>query len=94
MDLQSFAMQFKNLDLSVLTALSVCLLSLNFVQARLNEIITSGMKTIHTNGSSDCPWMVDGAGLPPNASELLSKLVNIFKVKFRLLIWSLYCYFL
>ena len=47
----------------------------NSFQARLNEIITSGAKTVQNNGSSEVPWMVDGAGLPSNASELLPKLV-------------------
>jgi len=48
---------------------------LNIMQARLNEIITSSSKTIPSNGSAEFSWMVDGAGLPPNASELLPKLV-------------------
>lgn len=42
-------------------------------QARLNEIITSGAKGPHCNEFP--PWMVDGAGLPSNAYELLPKLV-------------------
>lgn len=46
-------------------------------QARLNEIITSGVKTVPSNGSAEKSWMVDGAGLPSNASELLPKLVNL-----------------
>lgn len=50
-----------------------CILNL---QARLNEIITSGAKTVHNNGSP--PWMADGAGLPSNAFELLPKLVITF----------------
>lgn len=48
-----------------------------FSQARLNEIVTFPAKVVHSNGSSECPWMTDGAGLPSNASELLPKLVNI-----------------
>jgi len=60
-----------------------CFLSWVLFQARLNEIITSGA-TIHSNGMSKKPWMVDGAGLPSNASELLPELV-----KFSLLeIWK------
>lgn len=43
------------------------------LQARLNEIITSGAKTSQSNGSPS--WMVDGAGLPSNAFDLLPKLV-------------------
>lgn len=45
------------------------------LQARLNEIITSDVKNLLNNGTSELPWMVDGAGLPPNASRLLPKLV-------------------
>lgn len=42
----------------------------------MNELITSGVKLVQTNGSSKNPWMIDGAGIPPNASELLLKLVS------------------
>ncbi|GMP67201.1 hypothetical protein CsSME_00027271 [Camellia sinensis var. sinensis] len=45
-------------------------------QARLNEIITSKEKDIHSNKSPDAPWTVDEAGLPSNASELLPKLAE------------------
>lgn len=51
-----------------------CLCS-NILQARLNEIITSSLKTVHSDESPEFSWMVDGAGLPSNASELLPKLV-------------------
>lgn len=44
----------------------------------MNDIITSEAKADPEDGSSDTPWMVDGAGLPPNASELLPKLVIFF----------------
>ncbi|KAL0285500.1 UNVERIFIED_CONTAM: Inositol hexakisphosphate and diphosphoinositol-pentakisphosphate kinase VIP2 [Sesamum angustifolium] len=47
--------------------------------ARLSEIITSGAKAVHNSGEPDEPWMVDGAGLPANASELLPKLVKLTK---------------
>ncbi|KAK3004314.1 hypothetical protein RJ639_018865, partial [Escallonia herrerae] len=47
--------------------------------ARLNEIMTSEVKTIHSNGSSEEPWMADGAGLPSAASDLLLKLVKLTK---------------
>ncbi|KAK1302468.1 hypothetical protein QJS10_CPB12g00822 [Acorus calamus] len=43
-------------------------------KARLYDIITSEPKQLHNNGWAECPWMVDGAGLPPNASELLPKM--------------------
>lgn len=48
----------------------------SFSQARLNEIITSGTKAVHSSSLPEKQWMVDGAGLPPNASELLPKLVK------------------
>ena len=51
---------------------------MNF-QARLHEIITSESKIVHTNGSEQFPWMVDGAGLPPNASQFLPKLVITYR---------------
>lgn len=52
------------------------LMSLLGLQARLNEIVTSGTKMIHEHGSSEeFPWMTDGAGLPPNAHEVLRELV-------------------
>ncbi|KAE8661319.1 hypothetical protein F3Y22_tig00113726pilonHSYRG00196 [Hibiscus syriacus] len=47
--------------------------------ARLNEIITYGVRTTHSNVTFECPWMIDGAGLPSNASELLPKLVTLTK---------------
>lgn len=54
----------------------IALMSLLALQARLNEIVTSGTKMIHEHGSSEeFPWMTDGAGLPPNAHELLRELV-------------------
>lgn len=54
------------------------------LQARLNEIITSGVKTVQSNGIS--PWMADGSGLPSNASELLPKLVTAL----NLLVYIMY----
>ncbi|KHN34199.1 Inositol hexakisphosphate and diphosphoinositol-pentakisphosphate kinase 1 [Glycine soja] len=48
-------------------------------EAWLNEIITSNANTVDSNGSPEFPWMVDGAGLPPNASELLANLVMFCK---------------
>lgn len=46
------------------------------MQARLNEIVTCGKKMINEYGSSEeFPWMTDGAGVPPNAHELLHELV-------------------
>jgi len=54
------------------------------LQARLNEIITSVAKIVNSNGSSEFPWMTDGAGLPSNASELLPNLVSILASETRL----------
>lgn len=48
------------------------------MQAKLHEMITSETKAGQTNGSPEYPWMVDGAGLPPNASKLLPRMVFLF----------------
>ncbi|XVE68076.1 hypothetical protein DITRI_Ditri09bG0040200 [Diplodiscus trichospermus] len=66
-------------DSSMLDGLDNASSEMEEAKARLNEIITSGARTSHSSGTSDCPWMTDGAGLPPNASELLSKLVTLTK---------------
>ncbi|KAH9605213.1 hypothetical protein KSS87_022499 [Heliosperma pusillum] len=62
-------------DSSMLDGLANASTEMEEAKARLNEIITSGALTSHTNGSPEFPWMVDGAGLPPNAAEFLPKLV-------------------
>lgn len=54
---------------------------LNSSQARLNEIITSGAKIAQDNESPEFPWMIDGVGLPSNASELLPKLVMTYNLQ-------------
>ncbi|XP_016497433.2 inositol hexakisphosphate and diphosphoinositol-pentakisphosphate kinase VIP2-like isoform X1 [Nicotiana tabacum] len=66
-------------DSSMLDGLDNASIEMEDAKARLNGIITSGTRTLHNNGSSEKPWMVDGAGLPPNASELLPKLVKYTK---------------
>ncbi|XP_016666430.1 inositol hexakisphosphate and diphosphoinositol-pentakisphosphate kinase VIP2 isoform X3 [Gossypium hirsutum] len=66
-------------DSSMLDGLENVSIEMEKVKTRLNEIITSGARTIPSNGTSECPWMVDGAGLPSNASELLPKLVTLTK---------------
>ncbi|VAH95591.1 unnamed protein product [Triticum turgidum subsp. durum] len=48
-------------------------------KTRLHEIIISNAKANNTNGSVEFPWMVDGAGLPPDASELLPKMAKLTK---------------
>ncbi|XP_060672169.1 inositol hexakisphosphate and diphosphoinositol-pentakisphosphate kinase VIP2 isoform X4 [Ziziphus jujuba] len=64
-------------DSSMLDGLDNASVEMEEAKARLNEIITSGVKTVHNNVSS--PWMDDGAGLPSNASELLPKMVKLTK---------------
>ncbi|XP_059449628.1 inositol hexakisphosphate and diphosphoinositol-pentakisphosphate kinase VIP2-like isoform X1 [Corylus avellana] len=66
-------------DSSMLDGLDNASIEMEEAKARLNEIITSGAKTVQNNGSSEVPWMVDGAGLSSNASELLPKLVQLTK---------------
>ncbi|KAK8672605.1 hypothetical protein V6N13_110970 [Hibiscus sabdariffa] len=66
-------------DSSMLDGLENASIEMVEAKARLNEIITSGVKTTHSNATSECPWMADGAGLPSNAPELLSKLVTLTK---------------
>lgn len=66
-------------DSSMLDGLENASVEMEEAKARLNEIITSGAKTTHGNGTPAKPWMVDGAGLPPNASELLPNLVKLTK---------------
>ncbi|KAI3462959.1 hypothetical protein Pfo_019622 [Paulownia fortunei] len=66
-------------DSSMLDGLDNASIEIKEAKARLNEIITSGTKAVHSSGLPEKPWMVDGAGLPPNASELLPKLVKLTK---------------
>ncbi|GJT37341.1 isoamylase 3, chloroplastic isoform X1 [Tanacetum coccineum] len=62
-------------DQSVMVAYSISSLA----KAQLNELITSGAKLVQTDGSLKKPWMIDGARIPPNASELLPELVSVYK---------------
>ncbi|KAK4477635.1 hypothetical protein RD792_016874 [Penstemon davidsonii] len=66
-------------DSSMLDGLDNASIEMEEAKARLNEIITSGTKAVHSNGLLEKPWMADGAGLPTNASELLPKLVKLTK---------------
>ncbi|KAM7268712.1 hypothetical protein ACFE04_010878 [Oxalis oulophora] len=66
-------------DSSMLDGLDNASIEIKEAKAKLNEIITSGTKSISGDESSGFPWMTDGAGLPPNAFELLSKLVKLTK---------------
>lgn len=66
-------------DSSMLDGLDNASIEMDEAKTRLHEIITSGVKAVHENGSPEKPWMVDGAGLPSNASELLPELVKLTK---------------
>ncbi|XP_071916557.1 inositol hexakisphosphate and diphosphoinositol-pentakisphosphate kinase VIP2-like isoform X5 [Coffea arabica] len=66
-------------DSSMLDGLDNASIEMDEAKTRLHEIITTGVKAVHENGSSEKPWMVDGAGLPSNASELLPELVKLTK---------------
>ncbi|XP_073158704.1 inositol hexakisphosphate and diphosphoinositol-pentakisphosphate kinase VIP2-like isoform X1 [Henckelia pumila] len=65
-------------DSSMLDGLENASIEMDEAKARLNEIITSEAKIVHDNYSEE-PWMTDGAGLTPKASELLAKLVKLTK---------------
>ncbi|GER36857.1 inositol hexakisphosphate anddiphosphoinositol-pentakisphosphate kinase [Striga asiatica] len=66
-------------DSSMLDGLDNASAEIKEAKARLNEIITSGIKAVQSSGLLEKPWMADGAGLPPNASDLLPKLVKLTK---------------
>ncbi|KAI4998592.1 inositol hexakisphosphate and diphosphoinositol-pentakisphosphate kinase VIP2-like isoform X1 [Hordeum vulgare subsp. vulgare] len=66
-------------DSSMLDGLEDASIEMDEAKARLHEIIISNTKANNTNGSVEFPWMVDGAGLPPNASELLPKMAKLTK---------------
>ncbi|KAJ0966242.1 hypothetical protein J5N97_027380 [Dioscorea zingiberensis] len=66
-------------DSSMLDGLENASTEMEEAKARLHEIITSEAKVVHSNGCEQFPWMVDGAGLPPNAFKLLPKMVNLTK---------------
>ncbi|KMZ60975.1 hypothetical protein ZOSMA_55G00260 [Zostera marina] len=49
-------------------------------KVQLHQIITSETTTTGSTTTSEMrPWMADGAGLPSNASQLLSKMVELTK---------------
>ncbi|KAI4387776.1 hypothetical protein MLD38_000179 [Melastoma candidum] len=66
-------------DSSMLDGLENASMEMEEAKAILNNIMTSGTKAPSCNGSSESPWMADGVGLPPNACELLPKLVELTK---------------
>ncbi|GAB2222165.1 hypothetical protein Drorol1_Dr00013368 [Drosera rotundifolia] len=65
-------------DSSMLDGLENASTEIEEAKARLNEIITSEAQSMDNN-DPEFPWMVDGAGLPPAASELLPKLAELTK---------------
>nr|XP_043615695.1 inositol hexakisphosphate and diphosphoinositol-pentakisphosphate kinase VIP2-like [Erigeron canadensis] len=66
-------------DSSMLDGLDNASTKMEEAKDRLNELITSAAKLVQSHGSSTKPWMVDGAGIPPNAFELLPELVKLTK---------------
>ncbi|CAI9272729.1 unnamed protein product [Lactuca saligna] len=67
-------------DSSMLDGLDNASIEMEEAKARLNELITTGVKAAQANGlSNKKPWMVDGAGLPLNAADLLPTLVKLTK---------------
>nr|GLL26625.1 inositol hexakisphosphate and diphosphoinositol-pentakisphosphate kinase 2 isoform X1 [Ipomoea trifida] len=66
-------------DASMLDGLETASIEMENAKAKLNEIITSGATSVHSTGSSEKPWMVDGAGVSSNASQLLPRLVKLTK---------------
>lgn len=66
-------------DASMLDGLDNASIEMEEAKARLNEIITSGARTGHSNGQPEIPWSIDGAGLPHDASQLLPILVRLTK---------------
>ncbi|XP_031488544.1 inositol hexakisphosphate and diphosphoinositol-pentakisphosphate kinase VIP2-like isoform X2 [Nymphaea colorata] len=66
-------------DSSMLDGLDNASIEMEEAKARLHEIITCPRKGSNENGNAEVPWMLDGAGLPPNACGLLPKLVKLTK---------------
>ncbi|KAL6893672.1 hypothetical protein ACP4OV_007770 [Aristida adscensionis] len=66
-------------DSSMLDGLEDASIEMDEAKARLNDIIISNAKAKNTEEPLEFPWMVDGAGLPANASQLLPKMVKLTK---------------
>ncbi|CAF1697479.1 unnamed protein product [Brassica napus] len=66
-------------DSSMLDGLDTASTEMEEAKAQLNEIITAGTKLVHDYVSSELPWMIDGAGLPPHADEHLPELIKLAK---------------
>ncbi|XP_078171087.1 inositol hexakisphosphate and diphosphoinositol-pentakisphosphate kinase VIP2-like [Carex rostrata] len=66
-------------DSSMLDGLEDSSVEMDEAKARLQEIIISNIKSEVINGCLEAPWMVDGAGVPSNASQLLPKMAALTK---------------
>ncbi|CAH8361115.1 unnamed protein product [Eruca vesicaria subsp. sativa] len=66
-------------DSSMLDGLDTASTEMEEAKAQLNEIITAGTKLVQDYVSSELPWMIDGAGLPPHADEHLPELIKLVK---------------
>ncbi|KAJ7538636.1 hypothetical protein O6H91_11G057700 [Diphasiastrum complanatum] len=66
-------------DSPMLDGLDTASIEMEAAKAKLYEIITSDKQTPPMPQKDDAPWMVDGSGLPPNAFELMRKLVVLTK---------------
>lgn len=66
-------------DSSMLDGLDNASIEMEEAKARLYEIITSGGKKSNAPINEESPWMVDAAGLPSNARELLPRMAALTK---------------
>uniref|UniRef100_A0A0D3FMM4 Inositol hexakisphosphate and diphosphoinositol-pentakisphosphate kinase n=1 Tax=Oryza barthii TaxID=65489 RepID=A0A0D3FMM4_9ORYZ len=66
-------------DSSMLDGLEDASIEMDEAKARLHEIIITNAKAKNANEPVEFPWMVDGAGLPANASQLLPKMAKLTK---------------
>ncbi|XP_062212084.1 inositol hexakisphosphate and diphosphoinositol-pentakisphosphate kinase VIP2-like [Phragmites australis] len=66
-------------DSSMLDGLEHASIEMDEAKARLHEIIISNAKAKNTEEPVEFPWMVDGAGLPAHASQLLPKMAKLTK---------------
>eukprot|EP00249_Psilotum_nudum_P017504 c26356_g1_i1 orf=1564-3798(-) len=64
-------------DSSMLDGLDTASIQMEEAKARLYDLIVAQKQT--TPARPEAPWMVDGAGLPPNALALLPRLVKLVK---------------
>ncbi|CAO2182712.1 unnamed protein product [Urochloa humidicola] len=65
-------------DSSMLDGLQDGTIDINEAKVQLHDIITSS-KVANCNEPVEFPWMVDGAGVPKNAAQLLTNLAELTK---------------